>query len=265
LRSPATITWLAALGCVAPQTGGSTDTAPADTALEQDTQGGDTQTSDTDVPVSGPCPVSMVHINDVTSPYCVDQYEAFITGHSPYEVPETGAGAATSSSGQVPQGYISAVVAADACETAEKRLCTLNEWMRACQGPQGNLYPYGDTYDANACNDTRGSHPINDLWGDDPNRWDGEHMNDPGLNQLPDSLSASGAHPDCVSDYGVFDLHGNLHEWIDDPNGTFKGGFYVDAVINGAGCTYTTTAHSVWHHDYSTGFRCCADPTEDQL
>ena len=37
--------------------------------------------------------------------------------------------------------------------------------------------------------------------------------------------------------------------------------FYVDAVRNGPGCLYTTTAHALPYHDYSTGFRCCADPT----
>ena len=56
----------------------------------------------------------------------------------------------------------------------------------------------------------------------------------------------------------VVDLHGNLHEWISDPDGTFKGGFYADASINGSGCSYTTTAHSMSYHDYSTGFRCCS-------
>ena len=34
-------------------------------------------------------------------------------------------------------------------------------------------------------------------------------------------------------------------------------GFYVDATLNGPGCTYRTTAHSFEYHDYSTGFRCC--------
>jgi hypothetical protein len=52
---------------------------------------------------------------------------------------------------------------------------------------------------------------------------------------------------------------GNLHEWIADPRGTFKGAFYVDTVINGDGCRYTTTAHNNQYWDYSTGFRCCAD------
>jgi hypothetical protein len=52
---------------------------------------------------------------------------------------------------------------------------------------------------------------------------------------------------------------GNLHEWTSDPEGTFRGGFYVDTVINGPGCLYRTTAHDRAHWDYSTGFRCCAD------
>ena len=59
---------------------------------------------------------------------------------------------------------------------------------------------------------------------------------------------------------GLFDLMGNLHEWTADPAGTFRGGFYVDTVINGNGCLYRTTAHDVAHWDYSTGFRCCATP-----
>ena len=63
-----------------------------------------------------------------------------------------------------------------------------------------------------------------------------------------------------MSAEGVFDLHGNLHEWIADPEGTFKGGFYADGKINGLGCGYTTTAHDTAYHDYSTGFRCCRDP-----
>jgi formylglycine-generating enzyme required for sulfatase activity len=55
-------------------------------------------------------------------------------------------------------------------------------------------------------------------------------------------------------------MMGNLHEWTADPAGTFRGGFYVDTTINGAGCLYRTTAHVASYWDYSTGFRCCADP-----
>jgi formylglycine-generating enzyme required for sulfatase activity len=70
-------------------------------------------------------------------------------------------------------------------------------------------------------------------------------------------VDPTGASPGCVTPDGIFDLHGNLNEWIDDPAGTLKGGSYADAKINGNGCLYKTTAHPTSYHDYSTGFRCC--------
>ena len=53
-------------------------------------------------------------------------------------------------------------------------------------------------------------------------------------------------------------MMGNLHEWVADASGTFRGGFYADTSRNGPGCLYRTTAHNRQHWDYSTGFRCCA-------
>lgn len=208
--------------------------------------------SDTDsVDTDSPCPSGMVLIET----FCIDRYEAAISEHSPYEVPTTGS--AISEEGIVPQAYISGTVAAAVCEAAGKRLCTSDEWLRACAGPSDTIYPYGDDYDAKACNDSRSSHPIIDYFGEDPNRWSYSSMNDPGINQQPDTVDPTGANPDCVSAEGIYDLHGNLHEWVADPEGIFRGGFYADASINGEGCTYRTTAHSFDYHDYSTGFRCC--------
>lgn len=190
---------------------------------------------------------------------CVDRWEGTLAGWSPYEVPE--AGVAVSEEGVPPQGYISGEVAEAACEAAGKRLCTLDEWMRACGGPDETTWPYGNTYDASACNDTyEGGHPVIDYFGTSSGIWDMEHMNDPGINQQENTIALTGEYAGCVSADGIYDLHGNLHEWIADPDGTFKGGFYADAEINGEGCTYTTTAHEFSYHDYSTGFRCCADP-----
>ena len=74
------------------------------------------------------------------------------------------------------------------------------------------------------------------------------------------ALSRTGAHAGCSNDYGVFDMVGNLHEWVDDPEGTFQGGYYLDTHQNGDGCSYRTVAHEFTYHDYSTGFRCCASP-----
>jgi hydroxymethylpyrimidine/phosphomethylpyrimidine kinase len=40
------------------------------------------------------------------------------------------------------------------------------------------------------------------------------------------------------------------------------GGFFSTKSEHGDGCTFTTAAHDVRYHDYSTGFRCCRDATE---
>ena len=87
-------------------------------------------------------------------------------------------------------------------------------------------------------------------------------MNDPKLNQWDGTLMRTGANAGCTNDYGVYDMVGNVHEWTDDPNGTFQGGWYLDTSINGDGCKYRTSAHELTYHDYSTGFRCCADVQE---
>lgn len=85
-------------------------------------------------------------------------------------------------------------------------------------------------------------------------------MNDPRLNQLHGSLARTGRFSRCRNSWRLYDMVGNLHEWIADPKGTFLGGYYLDTKINGEGCDYKTVAHNADYHDYSTGFRCCADP-----
>lgn len=214
---------------------------------------------------AGPCPADMVVVDEA---FCIDAYEAALeeqaedgswVAASPYQTVDERVVRAVPANGIVPQGYISGEEAADACERAGKRLCSSEEWLLACQGPEGWTWPYGGTYDADACNDTyEGGHPVVDYFGTADGVWDGEHMNDAGINQQPDTVEAGGANPGCLSAWGAYDLHGNLHEWVDDPDGTFRGGFYADAEINGPGCTYVTTAHTLSYHDYSTGFRCCA-------
>ncbi len=199
------------------------------------------------------CPPGMALVDS----FCIDRWEATIVGQSPYDVP-TGGTAATAP-GAVPQGYISGTVAAAACATAGKRLCTDTEWLRACRGPTTTIYPYGDVLVADACNDTRAEHPVITLFGAGAT-FSFAQLNDPQLNQLPDTVDPTGSNAQCVSAEGVFDLHGNLNEWTSDPTGTTRGGNYVEAFVNGQGCLYRTTANNSGYHDFSTGFRCCADP-----
>ncbi|MCA9599934.1 MAG: SUMF1/EgtB/PvdO family nonheme iron enzyme [Myxococcales bacterium] len=219
---------------------------------------------------SGPCPEGMTYVE--AGGFCVDRWEAQVEvwngtafePHSPYETLDSASGGyrAVTRPSVPPQGYISGEQALEACLTAGKRLCSVDEYRMACRGPSDTIYPYGADYQAGACNEGRPVHPLLELYGDDagPEIWDSVHMNNPAINQLPDTLAPTGQYSACTNAYGAFDMVGNLHEWVDDPAGTFLGGFYVDAEINGSGCSYTTTAHQFGYHDYSTGFRCCLTP-----
>jgi hypothetical protein len=214
-----------------------------------------------EAPGVGGCPAGMIPV----ASFCIDRHEgALVTAGddspwSPFHNPGATGVRAVSLAGAVPQGYITGDQAAAACAAAGKRLCTDAEWLRACRGPSNLVYPYGDTRDPGACNDARAMHPAIELFGTSAD-WIWSMLGHPCINQLPDSLATTGSHPACVTAEGALDMMGNLHEWTADSAGTFRGGFYVDTVINGNGCLYVTTAHSTAHWDYSTGFRCCADP-----
>ena len=90
-------------------------------------------------------------------------------------------------------------------------------------------------------------------------------MNDPRLDLLSNTLAPSASFGNCTNpETGTYDQAGNLDEWVSDiiptnGHGIFRGGYFVDDVINGAGCTYKTVAHAPTYHDYSLGFRCCKD------
>lgn len=213
-----------------------------------------------EAPGLGGCPDGMLRVDT----FCIDEFEASLVDAdggapvSPFHNPGTRRVRAVSLAGAVPQGYVTGVQAAAACAAAGKRLCADAEWLRACRGPSAFTYPYGNTRQPGTCNDARAVHPAVELYGTGA-AWVFSHIDSPCLNQLDGALARTGAKSGCTSAEGVFDLMGNLHEWTADPAGTFRGGFYVDTVINGSGCLYATTAHDVNHWDYSTGFRCCAD------
>jgi hypothetical protein len=164
---------------------------------------------------------------------------------------------AVSLRGSVPQGYVSGETARVACANAGKRLCTLDEWTTACRGERGTLYPYGDAYRQGACNVFREDHPARILHGNASVN----HL-DPRLNLVPldgePLLRPAGATPQCRSKWGrdaIYDMVGNLDEWVDDPDGTFVGGFYSRSTRSG--CDAKVTTHPATYFDYSLGVRCC--------
>jgi sulfatase modifying factor 1 len=232
-----------------------------------------------------PCPLEMAHIGR----YCVDRWEGHLVTKNPdgttalwsyYTRPENFDFIAASADGVFPQAYISRVEAKKACTNAGKRLCSRAEWMRACKGSHGFRYPYGNDGKRGVCN-TGKLHLLNTFFGTKRGGWSYENFNDPKLNQEPGFLGKSGDYEKCHSDEDVYDIVGNLHEWINDDvgtdieqvlekdgverkdqpwragNGMFMGGFFSTTVEHGPGCTYTTIAHEPTYHDYSTGFRWC--------
>jgi hypothetical protein len=158
-----------------------------------------------------------------------------------------------------PSGYLTGLVAAAACGAAGKRLCSLDEFVTACRGEADTLFPYGDSYEDGVCNVFREEHPAA-LLHDNASIG---HL-DPRLNRVRSHgrplLQHTGGSPACRSRWGddaVYDMVGNLDEWVDEGAGAFAGGFYARSTRSG--CEAVVTAHPKSYLDYSTGLRCCRD------
>jgi formylglycine-generating enzyme len=219
------------------------------------------------------CPARMANVDDR---FCIDRWEASLVevladGREapwpPFDALQDGHDLRAVSVPDVyPQAYISGAQASKACAASGKRLCAPVEWRKACVGPRGQAFGYGNERVAGRCNDeSLGQSPMLRLFPQVARSWSlvgMSEMNDPRLNQLTETLARTGSHEGCTNSYGVFDMVGNLHEWTNDPHGTFQGGYYLDTHRNGDGCAYRTVAHEITYHDYSTGFRCCADASD---
>ncbi|HEU5076418.1 MAG TPA: SUMF1/EgtB/PvdO family nonheme iron enzyme [Polyangiaceae bacterium] len=231
-----------------------------------------------------PCSDGMVLVGS----FCIDRYEAHLlladgSGVHPANHPLASGVEyrAASGAGVLPQGYISRDEASAACQAAGKRLCKAREWQAACKGAAGHKYPYGVDEVKGRCN-TGKVHLPSQLFGPFVTRYGEQHLNHPRLNLEPGFLAKTGEYADCASDQGVFDMVGNLHEWVADDsngalpkkipipygahrmgqrgNGVFMGGYFSSQREHGRGCEYVTTHHAPGYHDYSTGFRCCSEP-----
>ena len=192
---------------------------------------------------SGSCPAGMIAIEG----FCIDKYEA-------PNIP-----------GAKPLAAQTALEAESQCSAQGKRLCTENEWTRACSGPQGLPYPYGNTWEMGRCNDDAGKRigPAGNIdWvtlngtNKDAAMTYAETLN----KSLP-----SGAKEACVSPEGVYDLMGNVTEWTRSNPGrqwphVMKGGFWYGAYKTwGPTCSFVNPAHNDTFRSYEAGFRCCLD------
>jgi len=167
----------------------------------------------------------------------IDTFEANITE-----------GRATSTRHAVPALRVSWYEAKAACEAVGRRLCTEQEWLSACQGTlvvdndsngifsddliEGSAYPYGDLHERERC-------------------WDGLT----GDNFRP---VYTGELPGCVTGTGVYDMTGNLEEWVGatPESAALMGGAY-DTSDDHARCTRRNASFGAGYSSPRTGFRCC--------
>jgi formylglycine-generating enzyme len=114
------------------------------------------------------------------------------------------------------------------------------QWVHACLPASGGLYPYGSTFDVNACNGKASA-----------------------------TAARVASYPDCVGGVpGLYDMSGNVSEWEDscdgytdeeDSCGTQGGSFG----IADTGSHLVCTTGQGYRRDVAApriGFRCCSNP-----
>jgi len=159
--------------------------------------------------------------------------------------------------GALPMVRVTWLRAQSLCERQGKRLCTEEEWTLACEGEKLLPYPYGYARDAEACNiDAPLRAPSTPST---PSRTAAHRGHTHWISPL-DQREPSGSRPRCVSAFGVFDMTGNVDEWVDgrsSGHASSSMGGYWGPVRNR--CRVVTRAHGETFSFYQTGFRCCRD------
>jgi hypothetical protein len=192
----------------------------------------------------------MVEINRGGAHFWIYRYEA-----SRPDATSFGAGLSDartcSRPGAVPWTLVTRDAAVAACGRTGKRLCSASEWLAACDGGAGRVYPYGNSYGATTCNGL-------DFDGV-PGGADDDVL-------LPTGWASLAG---CVSVDGIRDLSGNAREWTADVRGdTGPPSFTPIAVTRGGGyntpraglaCAFDVSRAAATTRLPTLGFRCCSD------
>jgi formylglycine-generating enzyme len=174
--------------------------------------------------------------------FCVDRYEY------------------PNKKGELPALLISWTEAKKVCESNGKRLCTESEFNFACEGEEMLPFTYGFVRDAQKCNiDKEYRKRSKKLF-----RYE-KCMDRPQCKEhlaFLDQRLPAGSLEECVSPFGVFDMNGNINEWVEIPKKKYpdrsglKGGWW--GPVRGR-CRPTVDFHKEDDFGYEEGFRCCGD------
>lgn len=257
--------------------GGAGGTVTADCPVEQYVDGGDPGCAEGGTMREIPLPEGGTMCIDKTE-VTVGEYQAFLASGAKPSLPQSDPAYARCAAKQtfapgcstepcqgtscaLPQNCVDQCDAKLFCVWAGKRLCgpigstplaladvndpTMNQWMNACAGA-GGTWPYGSTYESQACNTV-------------------DHQPAP-----CGGPAVTASFPGCQAPAGpynqVFDLSGNVSEWVDSsqegdtwPNQrcVIMGGSYVHYLgdVSCAGATLQWPCDSL---NPEFGFRCCS-------
>lgn len=130
------------------------------------------------------------------------------------------------------------------CNWAGGHLATEAQWEKAARwtGSHPNVYPWGDTWDAEKCNNFYDTNPAGGGYA--------------GYQTAPVGSYLSGGSP-----YGCHDMAGNVWEWVQDWSKSYPGSSdpydYTDSyrVLRGGSWCY-----GAYDSDYRAAHRSCSDP-----
>ena len=132
------------------------------------------------------------------------------------------------------------------CAAQGGDVCTEDQWLAACRGDDARAFPYGSDFDLAKCNSASMTVTVK-----------GRER----------TTAPVGSHADCVGGLdGLFDMAGNVGEWINACKGTyckFRGGGYMsnDPIEYFAACSGVCSGNQKSLKSGVVGIRCCRAAT----